>query len=108
MAKQKRERPPPLERLLQRWMEMDRDLCCGWLRIPEFAESWEVDPKTIRRDLDLFERMGYPSELRIIKPGVSYCRRYASGQAPMFAASEQARREHERHKRDRGNRDLFE
>jgi hypothetical protein len=43
---------------LRRWMALDADLHQGELRISEFAVIRLVAPKTVRRDLTLFKRLG--------------------------------------------------
>jgi predicted ArsR family transcriptional regulator len=44
---------------LKRWVALDRELLSAdGLDIKEFAARWNVDPKTIRRDLQAFAEAG--------------------------------------------------
>ena len=74
--------------LLERWMDLDRRLSVaangmsGGVVLSEFAESWGVDVKTVRRDLILFASSGrkmtrYPGEEH-------YAYSYEPGTAPIF------------------------
>ena len=45
--------------ILERWIEMDYHLSFGsGLNVPHFAKEWDVDEKTVRRDLKAFEHLG--------------------------------------------------
>jgi hypothetical protein len=66
-------------------MLLDKHLYNGGIRLSILKEFWSV--RTLRRDLKMFERLGYPSESFTVKPGVEYIRRYPLGQKPMFTAS---------------------
>lgn len=79
--------------ILRRWMALDRQLCGPGLRLTEFAAQWGVDPKTVRRDLAAFRRLGYAAAVKAHKPrpgdprGANFIWRYGRNQRPMFTAT---------------------
>jgi predicted DNA-binding transcriptional regulator YafY len=76
-------------KVIKRWMMMDYFLARSGLDIKEFAETWCVSTKTIRRDLEMFRAMGYKAVLKVVRPGVAegYVWRYPDGQEPMFTVT---------------------
>lgn len=72
--------------VIRRWMFLDARLAAGVLRVPEAAATLGVDERTIHRDLDGMERLGYPPECR--GPAYGFRWRYPEDQQPMFTASE--------------------
>lgn len=86
--------------IVKRWMSLDKellqfDLDVG-LNLTEFAETWGVDQKTIRRDLEAFRELGFESYLCLFprepwmkqKPGACYRWQYRDKvKRPMFSAT---------------------
>jgi hypothetical protein len=76
------------ENMLRRWMALDKQLADRGsdtgLNLNEFASKWHVDPKTIRRDLAMFKRLGFPATRMVFEGGI-FRWQYLSQQAPMFA-----------------------
>jgi hypothetical protein len=80
--------------VLKRWMDLDFELYLGNLRLSKFAQKWNVDVKTIRRDLKAFQALGYESRWREDMPGFTYVWSYPRRvQPPMFTnTKEQVKR----------------
>lgn len=44
--------------VLQRWLDLDRQLVRGGVKMSDFAKQWEVHPATAQRDLNAFRALG--------------------------------------------------
>lgn len=79
--------------MLKRWVALDKALTDtqigGGLNLTKFAKQWNVDAKTIRRDLKLFRELGYPANLHMYdEMGRDIFRwSYRHGQRSMFTVN---------------------
>lgn len=44
--------------VLRRWIELDRQLVSGGVKMFDFAKQWKVHPATAQRDLNAFRALG--------------------------------------------------
>jgi hypothetical protein len=63
-------------------MALDSALYCELLEVKPFAKIWKVDRRTIDRDLDMFEELGYKAKKRRRKRCTVWT--YPPDQKPMF------------------------
>lgn len=70
--------------LLRRLIALDAALAGSGVRVSEFAAEWGVDPKTIRRDLDLLRDLGCEIPLGSVESGPSHVFRY-TGKRRLFS-----------------------
>jgi hypothetical protein len=50
--------------VLQRWIDLDRQLVHGGVKLFDFAKKWKVHPATAQRDLNAFREMGQDVQWR--------------------------------------------
>jgi hypothetical protein len=44
--------------VLRRWLDLDRQLVLGGIKMHVFAKQWKVHPATAQRDLNAFKALG--------------------------------------------------